>query len=213
MKELNLCKTLLNYLLNDYFCHLSSVRSSHPKHWKKPVSRTVVWPLHQPSTEVHEQLHRFEEDDFLNASTLPVGQVVCLKPCMTISVFQIWGLKCVFYILHSASTTRIFHDISWIHLKKESCFPRFSTRETWACFPGEGGGGGKKRQLKASFPTAILYLVKLHDSSFLEILQWYHEVHFLLAPSRFRLLSIQGIQFSESSLISNAAMFHSALHT
>lgn len=202
MKELNLCKT---FKLCFYF--LCSVGSSHCEHWKKPDSKIVVWHLHQQNTELHEQLHWFE-DGFLSASTFPMEQLVCWKTSTTISGFQVWGLKCVLCILYSAHTIRLFHEISWIHLKKRVVFARFSTRETWACFPGD-----RKKilkcQLKANLPKAILYLVKLHDSSLLEILQWYHKVHFLLVPSRF--LTIQGIQFSESSLISKAAIFPSAL--
>lgn len=114
-----------------YFYFLYSVGSSHSE--KKTDGKIVVWHLHQQSTELHEQLHWFE-DVFLSASSFPVEQLLCWETSMTISGFQIWVLKCVLCILYSASTIRLFHEISWIHLKKSVVFARFSTRETWACF-------------------------------------------------------------------------------
>lgn len=96
---------------------------------------------------------------------------MCLKTCMTISTFQICFLfySILFCILDYTSTIRIFHELSWIHLKKKVALPDFLQEKPEPVFPERKKK--KKYQLKDSFPTAILYLVKLHDSSFLEILQ------------------------------------------
>lgn len=55
----------------------------------------------------------------------------------------------------------------------------------------------KNASIKDQLPTAILYLVKIHDSSFLEILQRYHKVYFLLTSSRFNLSNIQEFGFQK----------------
>lgn len=58
-------------------------------------------------------------------------------------------------------------EMSRIYFKKGVVFSEFLQEKPGPVFLQ----GEKMHQLKTSFPIPILFLVKIHDSSFLEILQ------------------------------------------
>lgn len=104
--------------------------------------------------------------------------------------YEVWNVYFILYMLYLH--LEYLDEMSRIYFKKGVVFSEFLQEKPGPVFLQ----GEKMHQLKTSFPIPILFLVKIHDSSFLEILQWYHKVYFLHALSSFNLSNTQGIQFS-----------------